>query len=233
MLGLRSATGLFERGLLLRCRGPAMCSPGHKRMPDSCCWRYGLPRSSIRPRSWRGDLRDLFRQPAGSAYEPDVFVAIEALTAACNLMRWASPLAILAPGAPLLRALVGLIGLGLAVKTGAFAILRQAEKLFHWLTPRRIDPPGGRNSASVCRHDAAAPCEAAHRGGFAHGRDGPGQHGAGESYFASTPCALWSQGHFLNFNGLTRLLSSLWPFAALMYLMLLAARQEGEADTRG
>ena len=35
---------------------------------------------------------------------------------------------------------------------------------------------------------------------------------------------VWQQGHFLNFNGLTRLTSALWPFLALPWLMLL--RQE-------
>jgi hypothetical protein len=36
---------------------------------------------------------------------------------------------------------------------------------------------------------------------------------------------VWQQGHFLNFNGLTRVVSALWPFVALGYLMLLAARR--------
>jgi hypothetical protein len=36
---------------------------------------------------------------------------------------------------------------------------------------------------------------------------------------------VWQQGHFLNFNGLTRLASALWPFVALGYLMFLATRR--------
>ncbi|MES2771551.1 MAG: VanZ family protein [Pseudomonadota bacterium] len=32
--------------------------------------------------------------------------------------------------------------------------------------------------------------------------------------------ASWRQGHFLNFNGLTRLVASIWPFFALLYLMI-------------
>ena len=36
--------------------------------------------------------------------------------------------------------------------------------------------------------------------------------------------ALWRQGHFLNFNGLTRLTASLWPFLALPYLTVLGRR---------
>jgi len=41
-------------------------------------------------------------------------------------------------------------------------------------------------------------------------------------YFAAT-LKVWEQGHFLNFNGLTRLVSAAWPFAALAYLVYLAA----------
>ena len=36
--------------------------------------------------------------------------------------------------------------------------------------------------------------------------------------------AAWRQGHFLNFNGLTRLTASLWPFLALPALILLGRR---------
>lgn len=36
----------------------------------------------------------------------------------------------------------------------------------------------------------------------------------------------WRQGHFLNFNGLTRLISSLWPFLALPWLMLSRRNDE-------
>jgi hypothetical protein len=35
----------------------------------------------------------------------------------------------------------------------------------------------------------------------------------------------WQQGHFLNFNGLTRLLATLWPFAAIGFLIHLAGRR--------
>ena len=36
---------------------------------------------------------------------------------------------------------------------------------------------------------------------------------------------VWQQGHFLNFNGLTRLVNVLWPFIALGYLIQLASRR--------
>jgi hypothetical protein len=37
---------------------------------------------------------------------------------------------------------------------------------------------------------------------------------------------IWTAGAFLNFNGLTRLTSSLWPFLALPWLFLLRPRHE-------
>jgi hypothetical protein len=33
----------------------------------------------------------------------------------------------------------------------------------------------------------------------------------------------WQQGHYLNLNGLTRLVAIVWPFAAMLYVVLLAA----------
>jgi hypothetical protein len=35
--------------------------------------------------------------------------------------------------------------------------------------------------------------------------------------------ALWQRGAYFNFNGLTHLVSALWPFAAMFYLVFLAA----------
>ena len=50
---------------------------------------------------------------------------------------------------------------------------------------------------------------------------------APENPYLTVIMKVWQQGHFLNFNGLTRLASALWPFLALPWLMLL--RQEAAA----
>ena len=42
--------------------------------------------------------------------------------------------------------------------------------------------------------------------------------------YSAAALATWRQGHFLNFNGLTRLTASLWPFIALPYLTSLGRR---------
>lgn len=42
--------------------------------------------------------------------------------------------------------------------------------------------------------------------------------------YSAAALVTWRQGHFLNFNGLTRLVASLWPFLALPYLTVLGRR---------
>lgn len=42
--------------------------------------------------------------------------------------------------------------------------------------------------------------------------------------YSAVAFSIWQQGHFLNFNGLTRLSASLWPFLALSYLTTLGRR---------
>ena len=37
--------------------------------------------------------------------------------------------------------------------------------------------------------------------------------------YSSAALAAWQQGHFLNFNGLTRLVSAVWPFLTLAYVV--------------
>ena len=43
---------------------------------------------------------------------------------------------------------------------------------------------------------------------------------APQNPYLAEAAEVWQQGHFLNFNGLTRLLSMLWPFLALAWLLL-------------
>ncbi|MBK6355827.1 MAG: VanZ family protein [Betaproteobacteria bacterium] len=42
--------------------------------------------------------------------------------------------------------------------------------------------------------------------------------------YSEAALATWRQGHFLNFNGLTRLVATLWPFLTLPFLLLATRR---------
>jgi VanZ family protein len=174
-----------------------------------------------------GDLRSLFAGTA-AAHGAELFVAIEAATAAANLAAVALLASALAnTGTPLGALLAALIGAALAVKTLAFAILMRAENVLAWLTPgAQLGLAAGALAAlaairlpRTARLALAAVLIAAATVLVNLSPPNP--------YLAEI-LRVWSQGHFLNFNGLTRLVASAWPFAALGYLIFLAARRARE-----
>ena len=172
-----------------------------------------------------GDLRDLLAPFEGRARRPEFFVTIEAFTTAANLIAVSLLLsALVAPGRPLRAMVIGMVIAALAVKTVAVAILMRAENVFAWLTQ------GAQLGLAVGLAGAL--------GALALPRTARLALAAVLLMFATvlvnlTPpnpyladsLKVWQQGHFLNFNGLTRLVSALWPFATLGYLMFLAARR--------
>lgn len=172
-----------------------------------------------------GDLRDLLAGPPGPARAPELFVAIEAVTAAANLAAAALLVsAIAAPGAPVRALVVALVGIALVLKTLAFAIILRTQDGFDWLTPGALQglaaglavallavglPRVARLSlAAVLLMTAAVLVNL-----------------APQNPYMAAMLKLWQQGHFLNFNGLTRLVATLWPFAAIGFLIHLAARR--------
>jgi VanZ family protein len=173
-----------------------------------------------------GDLRDLV---AGSASEPhgaEIFVSIEAATAAANLCAVALlASAVARPGAPLRRLLLALLAAVFVVKTLALAILMRAENALAWLTlGAQIGLASGVLLAVVtlalprtARLALAAVLLMAATVLVNLAPPNP--------YLAAT-LKVWEQGHFLNFNGLTRLVGTLWPFVALAYLITLAAPRQ-------
>ena len=170
-----------------------------------------------------GDLRDLLAAGQGRARPPQFFVAIEAITAAANLVSVGMLLsALVRPGERLRALFVVLVAAALAVKVAAFAILMRAHDVFVWLTPgAQYGLAAGLALAlaamalpRVVRLALAAVLLMAAAVLVNLAPPNP--------YLVAT-LKLWQQGHFLNFNGLTRVVSALWAFVALGFLMYLAA----------
>jgi hypothetical protein len=172
-----------------------------------------------------GDLRDLLAPMEGRARRPEFFVLIEAFTTAANLIAVALLLSVLAaPRGPVRAMVLWTIFAALLVKTAAFAILMRAENVLAWLThgaqlglavgiavalgalalPRtaRLVIAAVLLMTATVLVNLAPP----------------------NPYLADS-IKVWQQGHFLNFNGLTRVVSALWPFIALGYLIYLASRR--------
>ncbi|HVL35334.1 MAG TPA: VanZ family protein [Burkholderiales bacterium] len=176
-----------------------------------------------------GDLRELIGARPASGQAPPYFIANEALIAAVNLTAVGLLLSgLAAPGAARRLQIAALTAAALAVKTLAFAILMQTQDVLDWLTPgAQAGILAGLAAAAllaglprVVRLALAAMLIMAATVLVNLAPPNP--------YLAAT-LKVWQQGHFLNFNGLTRLVSVLWPFAALGYLMMLAARRPRES----
>lgn len=172
-----------------------------------------------------GDLRDYLAPLEGRGRRPEFFVAIEAFTTAANLLAVGLLFsALAAPGQPVRGMLALFLLAGLAVKTLALAILMRAENVLAWLTHGAqlglavglallmaavASPRAARLVAAAVLLMAATVIV----------------NLAPPNPYLAESLKVWQQGHFLNFNGLTRLVSALWPFAALGYLMWLAGRR--------
>jgi VanZ family protein len=179
-----------------------------------------------------GDLRDLVAEAVGPARAPRLFLSIEALTAAGNFLAVSLLASLLArPGAPLRRYLLALLGAALAARSLAFSVLMPSEPMLAWLTPgAQLGVAGGlvlmlvaMTLPRTARLAVAAVLLMAATVLVNLSPPNP---------YTAAMLKLWQQGHFLNFNGLTRLVSAMWPFAALAYLVLLATRGGSERALR-
>ncbi|MGH8691216.1 MAG: VanZ family protein [Burkholderiales bacterium] len=172
-----------------------------------------------------GDLRDFLAPPEGRARRPEFFVSIEAFTTAANLVAVGLLLsALAAPGRPVRGMLLGVVLAALAVKTVAFAILMRAENVLAWLTHGAQFGLAVGIVAALAAVAAPRTTRLALAAVLLMAATVLVNLTPPNPYLAAS-LKVWQQGHFLNFNGLTWLVSALWPFAALGYLIYLAARR--------
>lgn len=171
-----------------------------------------------------GDLRQLLGLPSAVPYAAHSFFTIETGITVCNTVA----IGLLArtllggPIAPWLSLPI-FFALALIVRTLAAAVLIAPQEALSWLTPGAA--LGLLIGAGLLPLTLLLPAV-------------PRLTVAGLLLMAGTvlvnltppnPYSMialtaWRQGHFLNFNGLTRLSASLWPFLVLPYLMLLTRR---------
>jgi VanZ family protein len=174
-----------------------------------------------------GDLRGLIASVPPELYPAETFVRIEAAVAAANVFAVALLVAALAAegAAPRRIAAVTLLA-ALVARTAAFAILFEPQAALAWLTPGAaaglaLGVVAALAASALPRAWAVALCGLALMTATALVNLAP------ENPYLAHSLAVWRQGHFLNFNGLTRLVSALWPFAALAYVLAVAARSRG------
>jgi hypothetical protein len=172
-----------------------------------------------------GDLRDLLAPFEGRARRPEFFVSIEAFTTAANLVAVALLVsALAAPGRPVRALILGVVIGALVVKTAAVAILMRAENVFAWFTHGAQIGLGVGIAAALAAVALPRTARLVLAAVLLMAATVLVNLTPANPYLADS-LKVWQQGHFLNFNGLTRLVSAMWPFIALGYLIYLASRR--------
>ena len=175
-----------------------------------------------------GDLRGLLEPPPAALHPAKVFVQTEASVVACNLIAVALFLSCLTRDArSLWRLLLVLLAWSLALKTVAVGVLLKAQNVFAWLTPGALLGLAGGAVVLALALSLPRVARLALAGLLLMAATVLVNLAPENPYFASA-LQQWPQGYFLNFNGVTHLVSLAWPFVALFYLMLLSPRPTEE-----
>lgn len=166
-----------------------------------------------------GDIREAFDLAGAVPFSTGSFPILESAVIACNALAVGLMLRLLTVNTGLAYAIIpAFFALGLLVRSLAAAILIAPEQAFAWWTPAvqnglllgfmllilALFLPSG---LRLVLAGMALMC-----GTVLVNITPPNP-------YSIAALASWRQGHFLNFNGLTRLNSIVWPFLTLPYLM--------------
>lgn len=171
-----------------------------------------------------GDVRRLLGLPAPFDYSPERFILVELAVAGCGVLA-AGLLGWLTMRERSGWLLLGVLLLALLIKTFV-SMLLSAGQFVHWATPGNM--AGFAAGLAVLGVAMQLPAWAQHiLAALALLAGTLLVNLAPENPYLNLTVSAWQSGHFLNFNGLTRLTSSLWPFFALAYLSALGSAEAG------
>jgi VanZ family protein len=167
-----------------------------------------------------GDLRQFIDFTPAIPFSIDRYALIEAGVAACNAVAVGLILGQLLARTWVAYLIVPLFLLcGLAIRTLGAAILIGPAEALAWLTPGAQQ--GLLAALAILTLTLWLPTRAGMLlAALALVAGTVLVNLAPANPYSAAALAAWRQGHFLNFNGLTRVAASLWPFLALPFLVL-------------
>lgn len=171
-----------------------------------------------------GDLRQILGLGGAVPFAAESFVLIEASITTFNALAVGLIVRLLCVRVATAYVAVPLfILLGLLVRTLAAAILVSPDEAFAWLTPGAqmgLLMAGAGLAVAIALPATARLMLAA----LALLAGATLVNLAPPNPYSAAALAAWRQGHFLNFNGLTRWIATLWPFLTLPFLLLTTRR---------
>ncbi len=178
-----------------------------------------------------GSLRGVLEAVPGTLHPAQVFVGAEAMVSAAHLVAIGLFIGTLVHPRRSIGAVIAVVvATALVLRMIAFATLFAPENMFRWATIGAMEG----FAAGVVILLLLAPLKPSIRIViaclFLMFATALVNLVPGNPYTANA-LQVWRQGHFLNFNGLTGFVSTLWPFMALAYLMFAtvsARRWDGD-----
>jgi hypothetical protein len=225
LLGARRSGSMFDGGRLDSLRRRVFVAGG---MPDAgllLIWLWLL--TQLNPDTLlfgNGSLRELLEVPASLDYSAEAFIRIEAAIVGAHTLAIALIVTLLArpwlPGVALT-----VVGAGLLAKSFAFVVMMSGRGGLAWATPGSLTGL----AAGLLLWFVATPLQARWQRALAALSlllATTLVNIAPENPYLANTFQDWNPGQFLNFHGLTRLASDLWPFLALPWLMLMRTDHE-------
>lgn len=225
LAGARWSPSMFDGGRLDSLRHRLFVAGG---MPDAgllLIWLWLL--TQLNPDTLlfgNGSLRELLAVPAPLAYSAAGFLKIEAAIVGTHTLAIALIVTLLArpwmPGVAL-----AVVGAGLLAKSFAFLMMMRGTGGLAWATPGSLMGL----VAGLLLWFVATPLQARWQKALAALSLLVATtlvNIAPENPYLENTYQVWNPGQFLNFHGLTRLASDLWPFLALPWLMLMKTDHE-------
>ena len=170
-----------------------------------------------------GDLREWFRPPPGKLYPAELFVRVEAGIAGANALAVGLMVSCLtAREQPKRLVALALAGGGLCVHSFAFGLLVSSQDILSWLTPGALYGVAAALALLLIAAGLPRAVQLALSGLALLAATTLVNLAPANPYMTAT-LSLWQQGQYFNFNGATRIVSAIWPFTAMFYVVLLAA----------
>ena len=170
-----------------------------------------------------GDLREWFRPPPGKLYPAELFLRVEAGVAGANALAVGLMVSCLvAREQPKRLMVLAVAGAGLCVHSFAFGLLVSSQDILSWLTPGALYGVAAALVLLLIGVGLPRSVQLALSGLALLAATALVNLAPANPYLTATH-SLWQQGQYFNFNGATRIVSAIWPFAAMFYVVLLAA----------
>jgi VanZ family protein len=168
-----------------------------------------------------GKIYGLVEVDPSTQLPAELFIRVEAAVSAAHLVAMGLFVgALVNPNRPLWLVVVTVVVVGLAVRTGAFAMLFAPKNALDWITPGAwrglaigivvlllASRLSLRMRVSIATFVLIAATVLVNV--------------APDNPYTVHALQVWRQGHFLNFHGLTGIVAMAWPFLALAYVIAL------------